>query len=205
MSTVSTTMTALSMIALLVPLAGTAEAQADPDPVQPSAAAPESLPPEPEAFNITPFLGLGFSGNLENTPASFGVAVGYGLTPRLVVEGDLSFAPGGEQGIISEFDTSVWSLSANLLYHFVAESDNFTPYVAGGLGMLSGDAEIEDIVGPVDDDTSTVFSWNLGGGIKTGMNENWGLRGDLRFFNGDDFAPDHWRLYAGVVLRRIGQ
>jgi hypothetical protein len=28
---------------------------------------------------------------------------------------------------------------------------------------------------------------------------------DLRFFNGDDFAPDHWRLYGGVVIRQFGR
>ena len=37
--------------------------------------------------------------------------------------------------------------------------------------------------------------------VKTAMSERWGLRADLRFFNGDDFAPDHWRLYGGVVIR----
>ena len=71
--------------------------------------------------------------------------------------------------------------------------------------MLSGDADIEEISPLVTDDTSTVLSWNFGGGLKTAMNERWGLRTDLRYFNGDDFAPDHWRLYAGVILRRIGQ
>ncbi len=191
-------------------LAGTlagpvAAQQQQPDPVQPAPNAPEPLPPEPEAWNITPFLGIGFSGNLENTPAAFGVAVGYGLTPELVVEGDLSFAPGGEQGVLAQFDTSVWTLSANLLYHFDLPDRDFTPYAAAGLGIMTGDADAEDLIDLPVDDTSTVFSWNLGGGIKTAMNENWGIRGDLRFFNGSDFAPDHWRLYAGVVFRRIGQ
>lgn len=173
--------------------------------VQPSPDAPEPLPPEPEAWNITPFLGLGFSGNLENAPAAFGVGIGYGLTPELVVEGDLSFAPGGEQGVLTQFDTSVWTISANLLYHFIVPDRDFTPYAAAGLGVMTGDADADDLIDIPVDDTSTVFSWNLGGGIKTAMNENWGIRGDLRFFNGDDFAPDHWRLYAGVVFRRIGQ
>jgi opacity protein-like surface antigen len=196
---------ACAAAALMAALAGPAWAQSTTSQVQPSPAAPEPLPPEPEGFNLTPFLGVGFSGNLENSPAAFGVAVGYGLTPRVVVEGELSFAPGGEQGVITEFDTSVWSLSANVLYHFIGEAENFTPYAVGGLGVLNGDADVENITPLVEDDTSSVFSWNLGGGVKTAMNENWGLRADLRFFNGKDFAPDHWRLYGGVVLRRIGQ
>jgi hypothetical protein len=51
-----------------------------------------------------------------------------------------------------------------------------------------------------------VLAWSLGGGgVKTAMNQNWGLRVDLRFFDGDDLAPDHWRLYGRVILRRFGR
>jgi opacity protein-like surface antigen len=161
--------------------------------------------PTSEAFNITPFVGFDFGGNLENTPATFGVALGYGITSRIAVEGELSAAPGAEQGVITQFDTSLWSLTGNLLYHFVVPDANFTPYAAAGLGLLSGNADVEAMTDLVDDDTTTVFGFNFGGGIKTAMNSNWGLRADLRYFNGDDFAPDHWRFYGGVVLRRIGQ
>lgn len=197
----------IPVLAVTVALCGSATTTASAQTTsgaQPSPAAPAPMPPEPEGFNITPFVGLGFSGDLENSPASFGVALGYGLTSRVAVEGDLSFAPGGEQGVITEFDTSVWSLSGNVLYHF-SPDQNFTPYVAGGLGVLSGDAEVERVTGLVDDDTSTVFAWNFGAGVKTAMSERWGLRADLRFFNGDDFAPDHWRLYGGVVIRQFGR
>lgn len=159
-----------------------------------------SLPPEPEAFNLTPFIGAGFSGNLENVPVAFGAALGYGWSPRLVFEGEVYFAPNAKQGVISEFDTSVWALSANVLYHFVNQSDRATPYVVTGLGVLTGDAEVS----PNIDDTSSVLSWNFGAGVKTAMSRRWGLRADLRYFTGDDFAPDHWRIYGGVVLRRIG-
>jgi opacity protein-like surface antigen len=192
-----------AFITILV-LAGAAEAQTRTDPAQPSPTAPQALDAEAEAFNLTPFVGFGFAGNLENTPGSFGVALGYGLSPRVGIEGDLYFAPGGEQGVVTPFDTSVWSLSANVLYHFLGNED-FTPYAATGLGFLSGDADAENLTPLVTDDTSTVLAWNFGGGIKTAMNDRWGVRGDLRYFNGDDFAPDHWRLYAGVVLRRIGR
>jgi hypothetical protein len=85
------------------------------------------LPRQPEAFNVTPFLGFGMAGAFENTPASSGAALGYGLNNRWSIEGDLSFAPDGEQGDLLEFDTSIWTLSGNVLYDFRAE--NFTPYV----------------------------------------------------------------------------
>lgn len=53
---------------------------------------------------------------------------------------------------------------------------NFTPYAAAGLGVLSGNADVENVTDLVDDDTSTVFGFNFGGGVKTAMNDNWGLR-----------------------------
>lgn len=101
---------ALLVTALVVP-----SAAAQPRAVQPSPAAPEPLMPTPEAFNITPFVGFDFGGNLENTPATFGVALGCGLTTRFAIEGELSAAPGAEQGVITQFDTSLWSLSGSLL------------------------------------------------------------------------------------------
>jgi opacity protein-like surface antigen len=188
--------------ALLV--ASSAAAQEVPDPVQPAPTAPAPLPPEAESFNVTPVLGFGLGGDLENTPATFGAALGYGFNDRWSVEGELAFTPGGEQGILTEFDTSIWTLSANVLYHFTTE--NFSPYVTGGIGFMGADADEADIPDSLDvDGSSNEFALNWGGGIKTAMNQNWGLRADLRFFNGDDFAPDHWRLYGGVVIRRIGE
>jgi opacity protein-like surface antigen len=163
------------------------------------------VPPESEGFSVTPFVGIGFAGDLENSPTAFGLAAGYGLNEHISLEGDLYFAPGGEQGVedVLTFDTNLWSLSANVLYNFTG-GETVTPYVAAGLGMLSGDADIED-VGVIEDDTSTAFAWNWGAGVKTGLSDRIGLRADLRFFNGDDLAADHWRLVGGVIIRNIGQ
>jgi len=115
---------AVAILALSHALAAPASAQTPQ--VKPSPQAPEALPPETEAFHLTPFVGLGFAGNLENTPGTFGAALGYGWTPRVTVEGDFFVAPGGEQGVIEAFDTNVWSLSANVLYHFIRESSRPT-------------------------------------------------------------------------------
>lgn len=172
-------------------------------PAQPPAQgtfSPES--PESEGFTITPFVGLGFAGDYENNPTAFGVAAGYGFTDRVSVEGDLYFAPDGEQGEFLAVDTNIWSLSANVLYHFTGE--NFTPYVAGGLGVMSADTNAEEL-GLAPDSTSTNFVWNWGGGIKSALSDRFGLRGDLRFFNGDDLSPDHWRLFGGVTIRNVGR
>lgn len=192
----------IASAALLALLLWSGSAAAQESPVQPAPTAPEPLPPEPESFNLTPFLGFGVGGDFENTPATFGAALGYGINERWSVEGELAFTPGGEQGTLIEFDTSVWTLSANALYHFTTE--NLSPYLTAGIGVLGADADLEG-TGIIDDDTTTDFAWNWGGGIKTAMNQNWGLRADLRFFNGEDLAPDHWRLYGGVIFRRLGE
>ena len=160
------------------------------------------LPPEPEGLTFTPFLGLGFGGDFENTPASFGAALGYGMNARVSVEGELYFAPGGEQGELVEFDSSVWSATANVLYHFTAE--DFTPYVTAGFGVLGADTDAES-TGLISDDTATEFAWNWGGGVKSALSDRFGLRADLRYINGEELAPDHWRMYAGFIVRRIGQ
>lgn len=181
-------LSALALVAVLAPAA--------------AAQTLSPMPAESEGFTITPFVGIGFAGDYENAPTAFGLGAGWGLTPRVAVEGDLYFAPQGEQGELIEFDTSMWSLSANVLYHFTA--DDFTPYIAGGIGMMTADANAEDL-GLIDDDTSSEFAWNWGGGVKSALSDRVGLRADLRFFNGDELAPDHWRLVGGVMIRGIGR
>ena len=175
---------------------------------QPSPQAPapapavSPLPPEPEGVTLTPFVGVAFGGDFESSPASFGAALGYGMNSRISVEGELGFVPDAEQGLIGEVDSTVWTLSGNVLYHFVAR--NVTPYATGGLGLLAAHTDAEE-TGLVDDDTSYEFTVNFGAGLKAALSDRFGLRGDLRYFLGDDLAPDHWRLYGGVVIRRIGR
>jgi opacity protein-like surface antigen len=163
---------------------------------------PAPLPPEPEGVTLTPFIGTGFGGDLESAPVSFGGALGYGLTTKLAVEGELFFEPNGTQGDVVEFDTHLWGMSANVLYHFTGKQ--VTPYVAGGLGFINADSDLES-VGLANDDTTTQFAWNWGGGIKSALSDRYGVRADLRYITGDDLAPSHWRLYGGVVIRNIGQ
>jgi opacity protein-like surface antigen len=200
----------LAVLALAVAMAPAVYAQ-DPTPTPQTTQTAQTtqgttfsaMPEEPEGFTVTPFVGVGFAGDFENSPTAFGFAAGYGISERVSVEGDLYFAPDGEQGEIIEFNTSIWSVSGNVLYNFAGQT-GFTPYVVGGLGMLSANADAEDL-GLTEDDTSTEFAWNWGGGVKSALSDRFGLRADLRFFNGDELAPDHWRLVGGVTIRNIGR
>lgn len=195
----------LTVLALSLAVAPAALAQTA-DPNDPNATSPQQtfspLPPEPEGLTITPFLGVGFAGNLENSPTSFGGAIGYGFNSRISAEGEVYFAPNGEQGVLETFDSSLFAMSANVLYHFTQEA--FTPYATAGIGFMTADAEAES-TGLVSDDTQTQLAWNWGGGIKSAFSDRFGVRADLRYFNSDELVPDHWRLYGGVVIRRIGQ
>jgi opacity protein-like surface antigen len=163
----------------------------------------EPLPPEPDGLTLTPFVGAGFSGNLESAPAALGIALGYGWSERVAFEGELSIAPNASMGTPIEFDTSFWTLSANILYHFTQQS--VTPYITAGLGVLGSSPDLPTELFPGVDDRSTTFAWNIGAGVKTAISDRFGLRADLRHFNGSDLAPDHWRVYGGMVIRRLGR
>lgn len=167
-----------------------------------SAQAIDPLPPEPEGFTLTPFLASSFGGSLENAPATGGIALGYGANQRISLEAEFGVAPGARQGELIVVDSSFWTLSGNVLYHFT--QGNFTPYATAGIGIVSADPDLP-VTGPdVLERDTTSFAWNFGAGAKAGLNERFGLRADLRYFTAGNAAPDHWRLYGGLVIRRIG-
>lgn len=163
---------------------------------------PAPAPPEPDGVSLTPFIGVGFGGDLESSPFTFGAALGYGLTSRWSVEGEVYFMPDLSEGQVVQFNASAWTVSADALYHFTASQ--FTPYIVGGIGFtnINADAESEGLGG---DDTQTKFVWNWGAGVKSALSDRFGVRADLRYFTGDELVPDHWRLYGGVLIRRLGR
>jgi opacity protein-like surface antigen len=146
-------------------------------------------------WSITPFLGVGFGGNLEDSPLTLGFAAGYNVTPRIGVEGEFSYVRAAGQGVPITFDTSVYTFSGNVLYHFAAEQ--VAPYVTLGIGLGHARADLEGLFVDVDE-TSTEFALNFGGGVKANMGANLRFRGDVRYFNGNDLVPDFWRAYAGL-------
>ena len=197
---IAPTVLASSLVACFLGLANTSSAQTTTPPGQQTTFAP--LPPAGEGFSLTPFVAAGFAGDYEDTPAAFGLALGYGANDRVSLEAEFGLEPSGTQGEFLQVDTTVWTLSGNVLYHFA--QPEFTPYLALGLGVMGSDPDIGDELFPEDDSTTT-FAYNWGGGLKSALNEHVGLRGDLRYINGSDLAPDHWRIYGGVMIRNIGR
>lgn len=161
---------------------------------------------EPRSWTATPFVNVTF-GASGNTTSSLGLgaAVGYDFTPNLGFEGEVGYV----FDVRGESDNVDWSLTnvhANAVYHF--DVLRVTPYATAGLGWERSSVDVE----PVDPAANTIpgltssteITFNFGGGVKYRIGENLLARADVRRFQSNDAAPDHWRLYGGltVILRR---
>jgi OOP family OmpA-OmpF porin len=162
----------------------------------------QSALPEPGTFDITPFIGFGTGfGDDSLDPfdpsASFvlGVAVGYNLTTNLSIEGELGHIP-DIVGDTDAFDLGITTFSANGVYHFDTET-KFVPYATLGLGFGNMGLDIEEVD---DEESSTEFLFNLGGGVKYPVTDRLQVRGDLRYFSINDENPNFWRFYGGVTF-----
>jgi opacity protein-like surface antigen len=161
---------------------------------------------EARTFTATPFANVTFgtSGN-RTSSLGLGAAVGYDFTPNLGLEGELGYV----FDVQGDSDTVDWSLTnvhANVVYHF--DVIRVTPYATAGLGRERSHVQL-DGVEPTDVDpalkSSTEVTFNFGGGLKYEIADNLLARADLRRFQANDTAPDHWRLYGGltfVITRR---
>jgi opacity protein-like surface antigen len=166
---------------------------------QPTTSGPAVL--TPGHWSVTPFVGFGFSGDLDSATGGFGVAGGYNWDTRLAIETEFSALPSSETDGALEFDSSFWSLSANLLYHFTERP--FVPYAAVGIGFGHGSVDIDgdnDVLEDLVDTSDTSFIVNFGAGVERSIRSGMGFRGDLRYFTGGDVVPDHWRLSAGLTF-----
>lgn len=154
----------------------------------------------PGHWTATPFVGVGFSGDLDSGTGAFGVAGGYVWDPRVSFEAEFSVLPSSENSGILEVDSSVWNLTGNVLYHFAGR--NWVPYgVAGiGFGHSSVDINTNDPLLNTLDTSSNEFVANIGGGVERLIRNNVGFRGDFRYMFGGDLVPDYWRLSAGITF-----
>jgi hypothetical protein len=159
----------------------------------PGAHAQSPLPPA-GSLDVAPFLGFTFGSDQEGATTTLGVGVGYNLTEQIAVEGELGIVPDIE-GDISALDISVFTFSANGVYHFDTGTP-YVPYATFGLGFGRASFDIPD----GDDDSSTEFAINVGGGVKRAITEKIAWRADLRYFNVNDDNPNFWRVYGGVTF-----
>ncbi len=157
----------------------------------------------PGHWTATPFVGVAFSGDLDSGTGAFGIAGGYVWDPRVSFEAEFSALPSSENSGVVEVDSSVWNLTANILYHFAGR--DWIPYAVGGVGFGHSSVDLDDANLPDSfDDSSNEFVANIGGGVERLIRNNVGFRGDFRYMFGGDLVPDYWRLTAGITfgLRR---
>lgn len=152
---------------------------------------------EAKTVTVTPFVSVTF-GTSQDLGSSLGIggAIGYDFTPNLGLEFELGRVfdvTGDEQAL----DIQLTTISGNFIYHF--DVVRVTPYATVGLGWERVTVDLED-PDATDPDGNTEIAWNFGGGLKVPINSRVLARADLRRFQGNDLAPDHWRLYGGLTF-----
>jgi opacity protein-like surface antigen len=152
----------------------------------------------PGQWNVTPFAGFGFSGDLDSATGALGVAAGYNWSRIISLEGELNVLPSSENGGLVEVNSNAWSLTGNLLYHFAPRA--FRPYGVIGVGFGHATVDVSPSTPGLStlNSSSTEFVVNFGGGVERAIRENIHFRGDLRYFVGGDLVPDYWRVGAGL-------
>jgi opacity protein-like surface antigen len=164
--------------------------------LNPFSAAAQSVA-EAKTLTLTPFISgsFGMPGDLGNS-LGLGAAVTYDLSSRLGIEGEVGhvFDVLGDN---ENIDQSLTTVSGNAVYYF--NVPRVTPYATFGLGFERSSIDVKNPDPAVNYlPTSTEISYNFGGGVKYPISEQFLARADLRRFQANDLAPDHWRLYGGL-------
>lgn len=159
---------------------------------------------EPNTVTATPFLSLSF-GTSQELGSSLGIggAIGYDWTKNLGFEVEVGrvFDVAGDNDAL---DWSLTNMSANVVVHF--DVPRLTPYATAGLGWErsapSPSGSPDPLANTVDltPPSSTEVAWNIGAGVKVPVGDRLLARADLRRFQVNDLAPDHWRLYGGLTF-----
>jgi opacity protein-like surface antigen len=166
----------------------------------PSVAHAQQVAVEPNTVTVTPFLSVSF-GTPDDLGSSLGIGAGveYDWTRNLGFEFEVArvFDVAGDT---ENVDWSLTNIHGNVIYHF-DRVPRFTPYATFGLGWERSDLDFEEDGDlDIDLDSSTEVAWNIGGGVKYPLNDRIVARADLRRFQVNDDAPDHWRLYGGLMF-----
>jgi opacity protein-like surface antigen len=166
----------------------------------PAAAQAQQVAVEPNTVTVTPFLSVSF-GTPDDLGSSLGIGagVGYDWTRNVGFEFEVArvFDVAGET---ENLDWSLTNIHANVIYHF-DRVPRMTPYATFGLGWERSNVNLDDPDLPdLDVESSTEIAWNFGGGVKYPLNDRLVARADLRRFQVNDAAPDHWRLYGGLTF-----
>jgi opacity protein-like surface antigen len=185
------------------------------------------LPATASAQNwfFTPFIGANFGGSadfgdFDDGDDEFEKRVDFGATlgwnPRVVgFEIDFGWSPNFFEDTVGdanfEFgDSNVTTLMGNFLLS-APPGSGIRPYGSAGLGLIR--AQISSAAGLFNDISTNDLGVNFGGGINGNFSDNFGIRGDIRYFRSlQDNEPDNdldldlgsfdfWRGTVGLTFR----
>lgn len=155
-------------------------------------------------FELSPFAGYHMFQSKQNLDDAFtyGVRLGYGLTPHWSIEGAVSLVgsevddtslnatrAGQFSSPAGDVDLTLYQLDA--LYHFRPHSQ-FSPYVVLGYGAADYSPSISD---------KEMSTFNLGVGAKYWVSDNLAMRFDLRdHYVGEVFDNSYHNLSATVGI-----
>ena len=161
---------------------------------------------------FTPYLGVTFGGDTTGQNITYGASFGWMGGGVIGFEVDGAFAPDlfdEDDGVdLAIQESNATTLMANLIVG--APLGPVRPYASGGVGLIRTSVADADEFFDIDDNS---FGVNIGGGVMGFINDNVGLRGDIRYFRGlqdsdggDDIdldfgTFDFWRSTFGVTLR----
>jgi opacity protein-like surface antigen len=178
---------------------------------------------------FTPFLGANFGGSASfgdfddfddefERRADFGASLGWMGNGIIGFEADFGWSPNFFENTIGpgdfEFgDSNVTTLMANLLVGAPVGGQSgpgVRPYGSAGVGLIrsriDGGAFFDDL-------NTNDFGFNIGAGVHGFFNDNFGVRGDIRYFRSlQDNEPDDefdlalsdfnfWRATVGLTIR----
>jgi opacity protein-like surface antigen len=161
---------------------------------------------------LTPYLGVSFGGDTSGQHITYGGSIGWMGAGVIGFEVDAAFAPDlfdEDDGLdLAIEDSNATTLMGNLIVG--APLGAVRPYVSGGAGLIRASVSDAEDFFDIDDNS---FGVNIGGGVMGFVRENFGLRGDVRYFrslqdddDSDDIdldfgSFDFWRATVGATFR----
>jgi opacity protein-like surface antigen len=156
---------------------------------------------------FTPYVG-GVFGGLASGNVSWGGSLAWMGDGILGAEADLGFNLNNNLfstddtdllGVDRDFvDANVTTLMGNVLLGYPFKG--FNPFIVGGIGWFRTKVNTFD---DLFESTHNEFGMDLGAGAMGFVNDNWGLRGDVRWFYSFDQPEVGFDLLDAGVVRRV--
>jgi opacity protein-like surface antigen len=149
---------------------------------------------------------------------NFGASLGWMGAGIAGFEIDFGYSPNFFENTVGDEnfgfgESNVTTLMGNLILGVPIggqRGPGIRPYAAGGLGLIKSNIGGADDLFEVD---STDWGFNVGGGVNAFITDNFGIRGDVRYFRSlEDNEPDDefdvalsdfrfWRWTVGATFR----